>query len=89
MSTDTFKFQCFIVPASQFRQRMLPRISVPVLLSLHAHLYFERGVQLLPLLPLPIPYPSLIPRLVDFLCTTVNNYFLAQGGGRLKLFPGP
>ena len=39
----------------------------------HAHLYFERGVHLLPLPPLPIPHPGFIPHFVDILCTIVVN----------------
>jgi hypothetical protein len=57
---------------------MLPCISVPVLLSLHAHLYFERDVDLLPLLPLLIPRPGFIPCLVNILCTIVE--LLLVGG---------
>jgi hypothetical protein len=59
---------------------MLPCISVPVLLSLHTHLYFERGALLLPLPPLLIPHPDLIPH---FFCTIVDHPFFAQGGGML------
>lgn len=70
-----------MVPATPLRKRMFTLyISVPVLLSLHAHLYFERGVHLLPLLPLLIPHPGLITRLVDISCTTADHHFFGLRG---------
>ena len=61
---------------------MLACISVPVLLSLHAHLYFERGVHLLPLLPfLLIPHAGFsITRLVDiFVYDCRSSFFWLKG----------